>query len=481
MTEIRTDIIENARNLLAKWRKGDALLSLDGNCSSNTMRKKGAMACTFSLGLNKLQNIISIDPLNRVAWVEPGVTMEKLVDATLPYGLIPLVVPEFKGITVGGAINGAALESSSHLHGQFNDTCLEYEVLLGDGSIVNASHKENPNLFYGMAGSYGTLGFLLSAKIKLQKTTGWMGVKYSRFKKLDDAIAFMKEAHLKKGAPEVLEAIVYKETKTMVMQGSQIPANQIRLWKKKLLGAYHSPWFYSHVDHIGASRLKFGEAIPIRDYLFRHDRGAFWMGGFALHPSLLFAFLSHRCSIGLNNTEMQKKTSVKHTVPKNPGKLFRFFWGWLAGSQNLFKILHGGSEEWFEKNFAIQDFYIPAKGVKTFVDYVLKTYKIAPLWLCPIASSKTPQLFSPHQQKESELLFDVGVYGIPFGTDTKTAVRDMERLTHELKGKKMFYCYNYMPIEEFWSIYPEKEYRELREKFALEGLIPDITEKVLSA
>jgi FAD/FMN-containing dehydrogenase len=39
--------------------------------------------------------------------------MDKLVKATLKYGLVPPVVTEFPGITVGGAIQGAAAETSS--------------------------------------------------------------------------------------------------------------------------------------------------------------------------------------------------------------------------------------------------------------------------------------------------------------------------------------------------------------------------------
>lgn len=38
--------------------------------------------------------------------VQAMISMEELVDALLPLNLLPLVVPEFKGITVGGSIQG---------------------------------------------------------------------------------------------------------------------------------------------------------------------------------------------------------------------------------------------------------------------------------------------------------------------------------------------------------------------------------------
>jgi Delta24-sterol reductase len=460
----RSEIIEHARKTLAAWKdKGASPLAY---APTNTMRKK-EKAYAHSLGLGGLKEVLSIDPAKQTAWVEPGVTMKKLVDRCLQQGLIPLIVPEFKGITVGGAINGAALESSSHLHGQFNDICLQYEVLLGDGRIVMASPEENRELFYGMASSYGTLGFLLKAEIKLQRTTGWMGLHYSCFEDLSEAVRFMKKAHLEN--EEVIEGIVFHPAKTMVMWGSQITESEARGLKKHSMSFPWSPWFYSHCDEVVKDHY---EAISIRDYLFRHDRGAFWMAGYAPHAAILFAYMVHKA--GLSHQPLQ------HAIPKNPGSLFRFLFGWMTGSQKLYKSLHGGSEKWFEEHFSIQDFYLPEENTREFTEYVMERYKIAPLWLCPIAPTKTPQLFSPHRQEGSSLLFDVGVYGLPYDSTGKAAVSDMERQAYGMKGKKMFYAYSYLAKEEFWSVYPEKEYRELREKCALQGVVPDITEKVLN-
>jgi len=39
----------------------------------------------------------------------------------------------------GGLVNGAGLETSSHIYGLFADACLEYEVVLSDGSCRTCS------------------------------------------------------------------------------------------------------------------------------------------------------------------------------------------------------------------------------------------------------------------------------------------------------------------------------------------------------
>jgi FAD/FMN-containing dehydrogenase len=58
--------------------------------------------------------------------------MDKLVEATLEYGLIPPVVMEFPGITVGGGYAGSAGESSSFKYGYFDQTVNSVEIVLAN-------------------------------------------------------------------------------------------------------------------------------------------------------------------------------------------------------------------------------------------------------------------------------------------------------------------------------------------------------------
>ena len=60
------------------------------------------------IDISQLDHVLSVDSDSRTAWVEPNVPMDKLVAATLKLGLIPEVVMEFPGITVGGGHHGRA-------------------------------------------------------------------------------------------------------------------------------------------------------------------------------------------------------------------------------------------------------------------------------------------------------------------------------------------------------------------------------------
>src|SRR5690349_19559543 len=65
------------------------------------------------LSARDLDRVIEVDPVAMTAEVQGMTTYEHLVDATLPHGLMPYVVPQLKTITLGGAVTGLGIESTS--------------------------------------------------------------------------------------------------------------------------------------------------------------------------------------------------------------------------------------------------------------------------------------------------------------------------------------------------------------------------------
>jgi hypothetical protein len=118
--------------------------------------------------IGALNQILEIDPVARTCVAESGVTFIDLVAATMRHGLIPIIVPELKTITIGGAVSGCSIESMSFKHGGFHDTCLEYEVITSTGEILTCT-PDGPHslLFQMMHGSFGTLGILSKLRFRL--------------------------------------------------------------------------------------------------------------------------------------------------------------------------------------------------------------------------------------------------------------------------------------------------------------------------
>ena len=93
------------------------------------------------LDISGLTGVISVDPEARTADVAGMCTYEDLVAATLPYGLSPLVVPQLKTITLGGAVTGLGIESASFRNGLPHESVLEMDILTGAGEVVTASPR----------------------------------------------------------------------------------------------------------------------------------------------------------------------------------------------------------------------------------------------------------------------------------------------------------------------------------------------------
>ena len=106
--------------------------------TSNLFRAR-EKATVKGLDVSGLTGVISVDPDARTADVAGMCTYEDLVAATLPYGLSPLVVPQLKTITLGGAVTGLGIESASFRNGLPHESVLEMDILTGTGEIVTAS------------------------------------------------------------------------------------------------------------------------------------------------------------------------------------------------------------------------------------------------------------------------------------------------------------------------------------------------------
>ena len=144
-----------------------------GHCPRPHEYKEGALR----LDISKLNSVLRVDSLHAglsdwelvpveirdfkeiaaVATVGALSSMEVLVDTLLPLGLVPAVVPEFKGITVGGAVQGLAAESSSAKYGFVHDSVIEFDALLANGTRVTCSRTRNAELFRAVPGSFGSL------------------------------------------------------------------------------------------------------------------------------------------------------------------------------------------------------------------------------------------------------------------------------------------------------------------------------------
>ena len=90
------------------------------------------------LDVSAFSRVLHVDPAARTAVVGGMTTYEDLADATLRHGLMPFVVPQLKTITLGGAVTGLGIESTSLRLGMPHESVLAMEILRWRGGEAAA-------------------------------------------------------------------------------------------------------------------------------------------------------------------------------------------------------------------------------------------------------------------------------------------------------------------------------------------------------
>ena len=464
LEEHQRDLENLSRELRHATHKGAIIsLSRERRPSSTTRNATYKNQCQL-LDLSSLSAICAVDTQAKIVLAEPKVTMEALTKATLPYNLIPAVVPEFRHITVGGAIMGAALESSSHREGQFNDTCLWVELLLATGEIIHASPSENSDLFWALPGSFGTLALITLAAIRLVPSSRYIRLKTTTYSSREALFTAFGRPH----SAQFVEGLSFSPSSSLLLEGEISDAAPLRL---RRLSRPWNPWFYQHLLKTALQMRKASsseELIPTLDYLFRYDKAAFWMGRYALDLRFLRAFL-----FGKDRGALPRSDRLA-----TPSLLFRCLFYKLLTCQSLYRRLHLIPEELLARFYLIQDCYIPYSQALTFTQNIESTLSLSPLWLCPVLGTERPAILSPHYRPEGEkMMVNIGLYGSPH--KPVGALPLVEALTRGCKGRKMLYGRSSYSQGEFWSIYDELSYKRLRHLYGAEGRLVQLTDKLL--
>ena len=135
------------------------------------------------------------------------------------------------------------------------------------------------------------------------------------------------------------------------------------------------PWHYIHADRATRSSLEsVKEVTPLRDYLFRYDRGAFWTGRYAFKYFL---------------------------VPFN--RITRYLLDYFMHTRVMYHALHASGHA---KKYMIQDLLLPETSAGAFIEYVSQDFDFWPLWLCPFKPRKElalhPRLSNSDKKDEGE-------------------------------------------------------------------------------
>lgn len=390
--------------------------------------------------VERLDHFIDIDEEEQTVLMEPDITMRELVDETLEHGLIPHVVPEFPTITVGGAIQGGAGESSCFRYGLFGDHCTEFEIVTGEGEKIEATPDKNEDLFYETMGSYGSLGILTEVKMDLLPAKEYVELEYIDVESFEEAQEVIED-RCETGA-DFIDGIMFSRDRGVVMVGElsdgddDLPESRFTRMRDE--------WFYIHADKISRNKDEYREKIPIRDYFFRYDVGAFWAVKYGYEEAKMpFNRITRTLFHPFNNTSVAYDSGI-----------------------------HGGN---FSSKYIIQDIITRKEDTQELLEWSDENLDIYPLWLLPLKPEENSELAPSYL--DTDLAINVGIWGRPqTEEDPEKLKEELEQKQMELGARKTLYAQQFYSEDEFWQIYDREQYRQMREKYGAKEAFPSVYE-----
>lgn len=151
-----------------------------------------ALGDRILIDLRSLDRILSVDAATG-ADCQAGATWENLVAKTIPMGLVPPVLTNNLGVTIGGTLAVAGLGIASFRYGAQGDNVEEIEAVTGAGDVVVCSASSRKDVFDAARSGLGQFAIITWARLRLRackpKTRTY-------FLLYDDLQAFMRDAKI---------------------------------------------------------------------------------------------------------------------------------------------------------------------------------------------------------------------------------------------------------------------------------------------
>ncbi|MBX0300636.1 FAD-binding oxidoreductase [Cryobacterium sp. 1639] len=404
------------------------------------------------LDTSGLTGVIAIDTRARTAEVAGMCTYDDLVAATLRHGLAPLVVPQLKTITLGGAVTGLGIESTSFRNGLPHESVLEMDILTGAGEVLTASPTEHADLYRAFPNSYGTLGYAVRLRIDLEPVTPFVTLRHLRFHSLSDladALGRLAQTGRLDGvAIDYLDGVVFSAEESYLCVGVQTDA-------RGAVSDYTGQQiYYRSIQHdTGVT----DDRLTIHDYLWRWDTDWFW------------------CSqpFGAQDRRLRRIWPKRYRSSSVYSTLMKYEQRFRVGDR--IEQLRGRPP----RERVVQDIEVPMERCAAFLRWFLDTVPITPIWLCPLRlQSDVGWPLYPMEPRRSYV--NVGFWStVPIGSVAGATNRRIERAVRRFEGHKSLYSDSYYSREEFDELYGGDSYRAVKKRYDPDSRLLDLYAKAV--
>ncbi|WP_363321274.1 FAD-binding oxidoreductase [Nocardioides sp.] len=418
--------------------------------TSNLFRGRAALGA--GLDVSGLDGVIEV--VGDVAEVQGMCTYEHLVEVTLAHGRIPLVVPQLRTITLGGAVSGLGIEATSFRSGLPHESVLDMDVMTGSGEVVTT--KPGDELFDAFPNSYGSLGYAIRLRIELEPVPPYVALRHVRF---DDADA------LAGAVGRVVAEGAWAGERVDGLDGVAFTPDDLRLtlarWTDEpgpTSDYTGQQVFYRSLQHRSTDRL------TMLDYLWRWDTDWFWCSRAfgAQHPLVrrLWPRRLRRSDVYWRLVALDRRFGIGDRLDRRAGR--------PQGER------------------VVQDVEIPLDRLAEFLAWFDREVGMRPVWLCPLrlrrGAGEDDRPWPGYPLTAGTTYVNVGFWGVVnVGPDAPESPRNraIEAKVSELGGHKSLYSEAFYEPDEFARLYGGEHLARVKARHDPDDRLATLYDKVV--
>lgn len=402
------------------------------------------------LDVHAFSGVLHVDADAGTADVLGMTTYEQLVEETLKHGVMPLVVPQLKTITIGGAVAGLGIESTSFRNGLPHESVLELEILTGAGDIVVARpDNEHAALFRAFPNSYGTLGYALRLRIEVEPVRPYVALRHLAYGSVAACVADLER---------ICDDREVGGHRVDFLDGTAFATDELYLTVGTFTDTAPSTSDYTGNNiYYRSIRERDRDHLTVGDYLWRWDTDWFWCSrAFGAQNRLIRRLWPKRWL----------RSDVYHRLVA------------LAGRIGLTRRIDRLSRR-APREMIVQDIEVPIGQTEAFLDYLAADVGLWPVWLCPLRQ-RTAASWDLYPLDPDALYVNIGFWGaVPIAPGDVEGDRDrrIERAVAAHGGHKSLYSTVQYGPQEFWETYGGERYWEVKRRYDPDGRLRDLYEK----
>ena len=392
--------------------------------TSNLFRGRAALGA--GLDVSGLDGVIEVD--GDVAEVQGMCTYEHLVEVTLAHGRIPLVVPQLRTITLGGAVSGLGIESTSFRNGLPHESVLEMDVMTGAGEVVTT--KPGDDLFDAFPNSYGSLGYATRLRIELEPVPAYVALRHVRFDGPDALV---------EAVGRIVAEGEWDGQRVDGLDGVGFTPGELYLTLARWTDEPGPTSDYAGQQVFFRSlQQRATDRLTILDYLWRWDTDWFWCSRAfgAQHPLVrrVWPRRLRRSDVYWRLVALDRRFGIGDRLDRRAGR--------PQGER------------------VVQDVEIPLDRLGAFLDWFDREVGMRPVWLCPLrlrrGGAEDERPWPGYPLTTGTTYVNVGFWGVVnVGPEAPQSPRNraIEAKVSELGGHKSLYSEAFYAPAEFDRLY----------------------------